>query len=242
VNTQTKAEFDQYARDYMQELSHPIRNLVDPEGHYFIELKSLILEQIASQQLDKRKNINIVDVGTGLGLFEKFLKPNYPNIMAVDLSFEMLRVARTINAFDSSRSAYVQGNAYHLPLPDDHADLIFMSCVLHHIEGDEIQATLKELARICSPRGYIVFFEHNPYNPITQIVVKTTPLDRNAHLVTYKKLEQHANQAGIQIVDKEFFLYGTRQIDDFIDRHLPGWRKLPLGGQYALIGQKLELD
>ena len=239
MNTQTKAEFDQYARDYMQELSHPIRNLVDPEGHYFIELKSNILKQISALYLKDRKSIQLVDVGTGLGLFEKFLKPSYPNIMAIDLSFEMLRVAKTINAFASSSSAYIQGNAYKLPLPDNYADLVFMSCVLHHIEGEEIEATLREMARICSPDGYIVFFEHNPYNLFTQLVVKTTPLDRNAKLVTHKELEHYANLSGIQIKDREFFLYGTRKIDTIINRHMPGWRKLPLGGQYALIGQKL---
>jgi ubiquinone/menaquinone biosynthesis C-methylase UbiE len=238
VEDKRKAEFDQYARDYLKELSHPLRDLVDPEGHYFIELKSRIIEEVAIEHFDHPEILRMVDVGTGLGLFEKFLNPNYSRIAAVDLSFEMLRVAQTINAFTSPQSAYIQGNAYQLPLPDGCADLIFMSCVLHHLEKDELGTTLEELARICSPQGRIIFFEHNPYNPFTQLVVKTTPLDNNARLVSYKKLEKSALEAGIRIESREFFLYGTRAIDDFINRYLPGLRHLPLGGQYALIGRK----
>lgn len=239
VDNKKIAEFDQYARNYMKELSHPIRDLVDPEGHYFIELKSMIVERVAAADFENQKSLRMVDVGTGLGLFEKFLKSKYDSIIGVDLSFEMLRVAQTINAFTSPLSAYVHGNACQLPLPENYADLIFMSCVLHHLELEELDATLQELARICSPQGRIIFFEHNPYNPFTQLVVKTTPLDKNARLVSYHELEKRSAKAGIQILEREFFLYGTRAIDQTIDRFLPGWRTLPFGGQYALIGRKV---
>ncbi len=239
MNNKKIAEFDQYARNYMKELSHPIRNLVDPEGHYFIELKSRIIERVAAANFDAQNTLRMVDVGTGLGLFEKFLKSKYDNILGVDLSFEMLRVAQTINALESPQSAYIQGNACKLPLPDEYADMIFMSCVLHHLEIDEFDTTLRELARICSLQGRIIFFEHNPYNPFTQLVVKTTPLDQNAKLVSYKKLESSAAKAGIQIIERDFFLYGTRTIDNTVDRLLPGLRKIPFGGQYALIGKKI---
>jgi len=168
VNTQSTIEFDQYARDYFEELSHPLRNMIDPEGHYFIELKSRIIEELAQVYFNSRTDIRLVDVGTGLGLFERFLMPKFTNITALDLSFEMLRVAKTVNPLPAGRSAYVQGNATHLPLEDNYADLVFMSCVLHHLEEEELAITLRELARICSPQGHIVFFEHNPYNPFTQ--------------------------------------------------------------------------
>jgi 2-polyprenyl-3-methyl-5-hydroxy-6-metoxy-1,4-benzoquinol methylase len=88
LNTQTKAEFDQYARDYFKEMSHPLRNLIDPEGHYFIELKANILRRIASRYFGDRRNIRLVDVGTGVGLFEKFLSPTFANILAIDLSLK----------------------------------------------------------------------------------------------------------------------------------------------------------
>jgi ubiquinone/menaquinone biosynthesis C-methylase UbiE len=238
VNTTSRAEFDQYARDYLQELSHPLRNIIDPQGHYFIEIKSRILEDLVAKALDGRTDSNLVDVGTGLGLFEKYLNPTFKNIFAVDLSFEMLKVAKVINPFDSPNSAYVQGNAYELPLENDHADLLFMSCVLHHMADDEILSAVTELVRVCRPGGFIVFFEHNPLNLFTQLVVKTTPLDNNARLIRCKKLEQSAKQAGLNIHHREFFLYGTRGIDNFFYKYLPWLGKLPFGGQYALIGQK----
>jgi len=238
VKITTRSEFDQYAREYLQELSHPLRDFIDPQGHYFIELKSNILQQFTSQFFLKNQTIKIVDVGTGLGLFEKFLNPHFENIIAIDLSFEMLRVAKTINPLKSKTSGYIQGNAFNLPLDDGFAALVFMSCVLHHLEDAEIESTLDEVARICSPKGYIIFFEHNPYNLITQFVVRTTPLDKNARLISYKKLERCARWSGIHIQKKEFFLYGTKKIDTFIRKNMPCLGKLPFGGQYALVGQK----
>lgn len=238
MNSQTRAEFDQYARDYLQELSHPLRNIIDPEGHYFIELKSRIIQKLAAQIFEDRRDIHVVDAGTGLGLFEKYLSPTFSNIFAVDLSYEMLKVAKAINPFKSQCSGYVQGNAYELPLENGYADLIFMSCVLHHMEEEEIDTALLELARICKPGGFIVFFEHNPLNLLTQLVVRTTPLDSNARLVRCKKLEQSLKRAGINIHHSEFFLYGTRPVDKFFNKYLPWLHKFPLGGQYALIGQK----
>ncbi len=238
MSTQTKAEFDQYARDYFGEMSHPLRNLIDPEGQYFIEIKARILERIAARYFEQHRDLRLVDVGTGPGLFEKFLSPTFANIMAVDLSFEMLQVAKVTQSFSSKSSAYLQANAFHLPFGDASADLIFMSCVLHHLEEAEIEATLKELARICSPKGRIVFFEHNPYNPFTQWVVRTTPLDRSARLIGYPQLTRKAENAGISILEREFFLYGTRRIDQAVQRLFPGLARLPFGGQFALIGGK----
>ncbi len=238
MKAQTRAEFDQYARDYFKEMSHPLRDMIDPQGHYFIELKSRILEKLVREQMDGRQSLCLVDVGTGLGLFEKYLSPSFPNIVALDLSFEMLRVAGSLNLMPGSRSGYIQGNAFHLPLRSHSADLVFMSCVMHHLEKEEIALTLAELARVCAPNGYLVFFEHNPLNPITQLVVRTTSLDRNARLVRHTRLEGLAKKAGIHILRREFFLYGTRGMDDLLQRCAPWLNQLPLGGQYALIGQK----
>ncbi len=238
MNTRTTAEFDQYARDYLHKLSHPLRNLIDPEGHYFIELKSKILENLAREHYPNQPDIRIADVGTGLGLFEKYLQPIFKNIAALDLSFEMLQVAKTINPLESASSGYVQGDAFRLPLDNDSADLVFMSCVLHHLEDAEIMAAVQELTRVCAPGGIIVFFEHNPLNPFTQLVVKTTPLDQSARLVSCKNLERTVKNLGLQILHKEFFLYGTRGVDQFVQKFFPWLKRTPIGGQYALVGSK----
>jgi len=52
------------------------------------------------------------------------------------------------------------------------------------------------------------------------------------------KLKRCSAKAGIRIHRQDFFLYGTRGIDNFVARFMPWMDRLPLGGQYALIGQK----
>jgi len=44
-------------------------------------------------------------------------------------------------------------------------DLTFIGCVFHHIDADPHISTLKTLRKLCSARGKLTIFEHNPANP-----------------------------------------------------------------------------
>jgi len=157
-------------------------------------------------------------------------------LIGVDLSFEMVRVAKTLNPIHTG--GYCHSSAFSLPLPDDSANIIFTSCVLHHITEEYINLVFEELFRVCMPGGLVVLFEHNPYNLITQFVVKTTPLDRNARLITSQQVCHFLSKQSLEVVEKKFFLYGPRRLNTFLDSHARFLIRLPFGGQYYVVARK----
>ena len=60
-----------------------------------------------------------------------------------------------------------------------------ISChVFHHIPPAERAETVERLASWMKPSSRLVILEHNPFNPITRMLVKMCPFDDDARLLT----------------------------------------------------------
>ncbi len=99
-----------------------------------------------------------IEVGIGTGLNVPFYSAAVTRAVGVDLSLEMLRLASERAAHLSIPFALVQADAEALPFPDAAFDTVAISLALCTIP-DPIKA-LRELGRICRPRGRIVMLEH----------------------------------------------------------------------------------
>jgi ubiquinone/menaquinone biosynthesis C-methylase UbiE len=133
---------------------------------------------------------------------------------------------------------FICGDSLTLPLADDSVDLVFASCLLHHITFVAPEVVIGELQRICRPGGWVICFEHNPLNPITQLVVRTTPLDKTAKLITSWRLQSAFRRAGLQAVTCRYLLFGPKAIDRWLTRFELLLQKTPLGAQYLVVGRK----
>jgi hypothetical protein len=96
---------------------------------------------------------------------------------------------------------------------------------------------MTELRRICRPSGLVVCFEHNPLNPITQLVVRTTPIDRTAILLHDAKMQQAFVCAGLKEVARRYILFGPKPIDRRLARFRRWLQQVPLGAQYLVSGR-----
>jgi ubiquinone/menaquinone biosynthesis C-methylase UbiE len=219
-------------------MHHPLRDLIDSQGNYFIELKCEILRTLIRQEKKTSSELCVIDIGAGLGFFEKILFTEFKQLLAVDLSREMLHVARGLNPYPAGAAgSYLCGDSLQLPFPDRAADIVFASCMFHHMDHSQIIPALREMQRVCSSNGHVVIFEHNPINPVTQFVVRTTSLDRNARLISAQKLRSCFSSATLQIIESHYILYGPRTIDSLLARSFPFLRNMPLGGQYCIVGR-----
>jgi SAM-dependent methyltransferase len=232
-----KSEFDEYARNYHRELDHVLRRIVDASGDYFIQVKCDELENVASACGMNRSSCIIVDIGGGIGDFERLLPKGFGHKITLDLSYEMIRVAK--NYVAKSLAKFMQGDALHIPLPDESADMVFASCVVHHIPPADIPAALDEMRRVCKKGGRIICFEHNPWNPLTQLVVKTTPLDYGAALLSSNQLKELMEKAEMTIVEEKYILFGPKWLDVRLRKVLGKYlHRLPIGGQYFIVATK----
>jgi ubiquinone/menaquinone biosynthesis C-methylase UbiE len=121
-----------------------------------------------------------IEVGVGSGLSFPFYSPAVTRAVGVDLSREMLRLARERASHLGIPFALVQADAEALPFPDAAFDTVAISLALCTIP-DPAKA-LRELSRICRPGGRIVMLEHvrSTARPLAALQRTLSPLNERA--------------------------------------------------------------
>ncbi|MGI9509069.1 MAG: ArsR/SmtB family transcription factor [Geminicoccaceae bacterium] len=104
----------------------------------------------------------LLDIGTGTGRILQLLAPHIGTGLGIDLSIEMLNVARANLDRISLRNCQVrQGDMYHLALDDGSFDAAVLHHVLHF--ADDPAAALIEAARVLRPGGRLVIVDFAPH-------------------------------------------------------------------------------
>jgi ubiquinone/menaquinone biosynthesis C-methylase UbiE len=102
----------------------------------------------------------VLELGCGTGYFTRELARSGADIVAIDVSPELLELAKANCSAPNVR--YEIQNAYQLSYPDAVFDSVVGSSVLHHLE---IEEALCEIYRVLKPGGSIYFTEPNMLNP-----------------------------------------------------------------------------
>ena len=109
--------------------------------------------------------VRALEVGCGSGLFTEYFAATGAEIVAVDISEDLLEHARARH-LDRRRVSFVAGRVEDLDGAGSF-DAVVGSSVLHHLEIDE---ALRRLAQLLKPRGRLSVAEPNMLNP--QIVLE----------------------------------------------------------------------
>jgi hypothetical protein len=80
--------------------------------------------------------------------------------------------------------------------------------------------------------------EHNPWNPVTKLIVSRTPVDADAQLLTAAEAGRLLAQAGCAALETRFFLLFPERLHRFTRSIEDSFRAMPFGGQYAVFGRK----
>jgi ubiquinone/menaquinone biosynthesis C-methylase UbiE len=143
-------------------------------AHYFAA-KAASWDQIRSLYVDEAKvegallalfaqrpPRNLLDIGTGTGRILQLFAAQIGFGLGVDLSREMLAVARANLDRISLRNCQVRlADMYHLPLPDGGFEAATLHNVLHY--ADDPAAVLAEAARVLAPGGTLVVIDFAPH-------------------------------------------------------------------------------
>lgn len=98
---------------------------------------------------------SLLDIGTGTGRILQVLAGRIGSGLGVDLSHDMLRVARANLDRREARNCLVRyGDMYQLPLSDGAIAAVTLHQVLHF--ADDPRAALAEAARVLAPGGRLV--------------------------------------------------------------------------------------
>ncbi|MGH6913891.1 MAG: ArsR/SmtB family transcription factor, partial [Geminicoccales bacterium] len=131
------------------------------------QMRSLYVDEakVEAALLDlfgERPPRNLLDIGTGTGRILQLFAPRIGFGLGIDLSHEMLAVARANLDRAVHRNCQVRhGDMYHLPLPDGSFDAATLHNVLHF--ADDPGAVLAEAARALRPGGRLVVVDFAPH-------------------------------------------------------------------------------
>ena len=154
---QVKQKRADLARAYFSENAArwgEIRALHVPEAQLEKEFIKLVGKKVVN---------DFLDIGTGTGRILELMASQVERGMGIDVSSEMLTVARANLEKANLRNVHVrQGDMYNMPVDDESVDLAALHLVLHY--SDDPAQVIEEAARVLRPNGRLVivdFLTHN---------------------------------------------------------------------------------
>jgi ArsR family transcriptional regulator len=121
------------------------------------EVERVLADRLAGRTID-----DFLDIGTGTGRLLELFAPRAKQAVGIDLSREMLAVARANLERAGLRHVSVrQADLYQLPLPGASFDVVTMHQVLHYLEDPA--AAVAEAARVVRPGGALLIVDFAPH-------------------------------------------------------------------------------
>jgi SAM-dependent methyltransferase len=229
------AEFDEYADPdaYDAALEQGIAISGEDKSYFARGRVAWLAEILRSKNL---RPLHILDYGCGTGTATPFLLDliGPAQLIGVDLSARSIETARRLHVSDRVR--FFTLDEYQ---PSGEIDLAFCNGVFHHIPLDARSAAVDYLARALRPGGLFSFWENNPWNPGTRLVMKRIPFDRDAITLSPPQARRLVASGGLEVLQTDFLFFFPRALAPF--RKLePRLARLPVGAQYQVLCQKPE--
>ena len=185
---------------------------------------------------------NALEIGCGTGAFARELAKRFKSVVALDLSSEMIRVARARSG-QFHNLEFQLADAMHWNFPQSHFDFIASIATLHHLDQRKLFVRMRDALK---PRGVLVVLDlvqssslgERMFDFIGFGVSSSLRLIHNGRLkppaAVRKAWEQHGKTDHYSTLD---------QIHTMADEILPGSSvKRCLLWRYMLVYQKPATD
>jgi SAM-dependent methyltransferase len=227
----SRESFDKYAAEYDNALSQGLSVSGETKNYFARRRIEWLRDRL---QKDMACVDHIMDYGCGTGssapLLSEILGANA--LVGTDKSVESLQIAT--HNFGSKTATFLRFDEYQ---PDGRFDLVYCNGVFHHIALSERAAAVNYIFRSLRPGGYFAFWENNPWNPGTRLVMSRIPFDRDAITITARGARALVRSGGFEILRTDFLfifpniLNSLRWIEPFCT-------SFPLGAQYLVLCRK----
>jgi SAM-dependent methyltransferase len=227
----THTDYDRYRDRYREELDQAV-SFAGVSHEFFTRAKADELLRIARRHLGDPRQLEALDVGCGIGLTDGHLAGRFRTLTGTDVSPGVLETA----SLENPGIRYELAERGRLPFDDGAFDLAFAVCVVQVVPSAERPRFVAELARVTRPDGLVVLFEHNPYNPLTRLVVGRCEFGEDARMLGMAEAERLLGENGVTPIDRGFILVfpSRRERVLAVERAL---RRFPLGAQYYVAGR-----
>ncbi len=230
TSQKTPPEFDRYAISYSTLLDDPIRNQFARDPLHFHRRKWLVIRGLLKRFGVAADTQRWLDVGCGQGQLLELAGGNFKQATGCDPSAVMLQSHATFAVRE-------QPSPVQLPFDDCSFDFVTVVCVFHHVHGEARTMLTDEIKRVLAPGGLCCIVEHNPWNPITQVIVRRCLVDVDAELLSAAETLKLLEDSGFQPLAIDYFLYFPERLFTplrWIEEKL---HKVPFGGQYISLAR-----
>lgn len=224
-------EFDSYASAYRNLLDDPIRGRFASGSQFFHQRKADLIYDFLARQKISATSMVWLDVGCGQGELLRIAGNAFARAVGCDPSAKMMQACTGVEVFE-------QPSFTELPFPDQSFDFITAVCVYHHVPREQRAALTTSVCRVLKPGGVFCLIEHNPFNPVTQIIVRRCPVDADAELLRASTASRLMRSANLEIIESAYFLYFPERVFGHLGSMERCLRALPMGGQFATFSRK----
>lgn len=223
------SEFDRYGEGgYERALERSI-SFGGQDASFYNEVKARRLVDLARRRIGEPSSLAALDVGAGIGLVDEHLTADFARVVGLDVSSAMVERASERNP----GAEYVAYDGTTFPFETGSFDLVFASCVFHHVPLGERERLAAEMARVTRPGGLTVVLEHNPLNPATRLAVSRCEFDEDAVLLRMSESRALLAGAGLRERERRYILFFPFR--NTFERRLA---RLPLGAQYYVASSR----
>lgn len=225
------AEFDKYAKAYSHLVDDPIKDRFVSAPGFFHRRKHFLIRDFLARKQMAPSRMSWLDIGCGKGELLHIAGSAFARVAGCDPSLEMVKECRGIEVLQ-------QPSPIELPFPGGSFDLVTAVCVYHHVDRAERHDLTCSVQRVLKREGIFCIIEHNPWNPMTQLIVRRCPLDVDAQLLTSFATSRLMLSAGLRPLEKNYFLYLPERLFARVGWMEDALRSWPIGGQFALFARK----
>jgi ubiquinone/menaquinone biosynthesis C-methylase UbiE len=128
-----------------------------------LHIADAAVETAIANALADRPFRSLLDLGTGTGRMLELFGPQIERGLGLDLSLDMLSLARTrLDRAGLRHCSVRQADIYDLALPKDSFDVVIVHQVLHFL--DDSARAIAEAARVLRPGGRLLVIDFAPHD------------------------------------------------------------------------------
>jgi trans-aconitate methyltransferase len=175
----------------------------------------------------------VLDYGCGTGSTSPLLQNvlGTSSVIGVDTSKEEIALAKR-NAGSGLSFATISEFK-----PDGDVDVAYCNGVFHHVPLNQRAEAIEYIRSSLRPGGIFSFWENNPWNPGTRLVMSRIPFDRDAILVSAREARRLARAGGFEVLSTHFLFVFPKMLRALRKLERP-LSSLPLGAQYQVLCRK----
>ena len=143
-------EFEHVGVDYSQTTNAGIYDEQMESFRNYEEEAKLFIEKLSISEPQK---ITVIDIGCGTGAFSIHASKYLKKIYAVDVSIEMIRIAKSKAKVAGIKNIEFCNSGFLQFQPDTKADVVFSKWAFHHLPDYWKQAALLNINKMLKPDG-----------------------------------------------------------------------------------------